>query len=48
MEAKPPLSRVLFATDLSHDGDLAFAHALRIALAGPGRAGDRPRRVPGI
>lgn len=36
MEARPPLSRVLFATDLSHDGDLAFAHALRIALAGKG------------
>ncbi len=36
MEAKPPLSRVLFATDLSHDGDLAFAHALRIALAAKG------------
>jgi nucleotide-binding universal stress UspA family protein len=36
MQARPPLSRVLFATDLSHDGDLAFAHALRIALAGKG------------
>lgn len=36
MQARPPLSRVLFATDLSHDGDLAFAHALRIALAGRG------------
>lgn len=36
MEARPPLSRVLFATDLSHDGDLAFAHALRIALAAKG------------
>lgn len=36
MQARSPLSRVLFATDLSHDGDLAFAHALRIALAGKG------------
>ncbi len=36
MQPRPPLSRVLFATDLSHDGDLAFAHALRIALAGKG------------
>ena len=36
MQARPPLSRVLFPTDLSHDGDLAFAHALRIALAGKG------------
>jgi len=36
MQARHPLSRVLFATDLSHDGDLAFAHALRIALAGKG------------
>lgn len=36
MQARPPLSRVLFATDLSHDGDLGFAHALRIALAGKG------------
>lgn len=36
MEARPPLSRVLFATDLSHEGDLAFAHALRIALAAQG------------
>ena len=36
MDAGPPLSRVLFATDLTHDGDLAFAHALRIALPGQG------------
>lgn len=36
MQARAPLSRVLFATDLSHDGDLAFAHALKIALAGKG------------
>lgn len=36
MEARPPLSRVLFATDLSHDGDIAFVHALRIALAARG------------
>lgn len=36
MQARAPLSRVLFATDLSHDGDLAFVHALRIALAGKG------------
>lgn len=36
MDARPPLSRVLFATDLTHDGDVAFAHALRIALPGKG------------
>lgn len=36
MEARPPLNRILFATDLTHDGDLAFAHALRIALPGQG------------
>lgn len=36
MEARNPLARVLFATDLTHDGDLAFAHALRIALPGQG------------
>lgn len=36
MEARDPLARVLFATDLTHDGDLAFAHALRIALPGRG------------
>jgi nucleotide-binding universal stress UspA family protein len=36
MDARPPLSRILFATDLTHDGDLAFAHALRIVLPGKG------------
>lgn len=36
MDARPPLARILFATDLTHGGDLAFAHALRIALSGSG------------
>lgn len=36
MEARHPLARVLFATDLTHDGDTAFAHALRIALSSKG------------